>query len=48
MVLCAGFIANDRGQTEAAQALGMTKLRIWLRILMPQAMRTIMRPPPPA
>lgn len=40
----AGFKAIERGQTEAAQALGMTKPRIWLRILMPQAMRTIVPP----
>lgn len=40
----AGFKAIDRGQTEAAQALGMTKARIWLRVLMPQAMRTIVPP----
>jgi polar amino acid transport system permease protein len=40
----AGFKAIDRGQTEAAEALGMTKARIWLRILMPQAMRTIIPP----
>jgi polar amino acid transport system permease protein len=40
----AGFKAIDRGQTEAAQALGMSKLRIWVRILMPQAMRTIIPP----
>jgi polar amino acid transport system permease protein len=40
----AGFKAIDRGQTEAAQAIGMTKPRIWLRILMPQAMRTIVPP----
>jgi polar amino acid transport system permease protein len=40
----AGFKAIDRGQTEAALAIGMTKPRIWLRILMPQAMRTIVPP----
>jgi polar amino acid transport system permease protein len=40
----AGFRAIDQGQTEAAQALGMSKTRIWLRILMPQAMRTIIPP----
>lgn len=40
----AGFKAIDRGQTEAAEALGMSKIRIWLRILMPQAMRTIIPP----
>lgn len=40
----AGFKAIDRGQTEAAQALGMPSWKIWTRILMPQAMRTIIPP----
>jgi polar amino acid transport system permease protein len=40
----AGFRAIDRGQTEAAQALGMSQGRIWTRILIPQAMRTIIPP----
>lgn len=40
----AGFRAIDRGQTEAAQALGMSQARIWTRILIPQAMRTIIPP----
>lgn len=40
----AGFRAIDHGQTEAAQALGMSKARIWWRILLPQAMRTIIPP----
>lgn len=40
----AGFRAIDRGQTEAAQALGMPQGKIWTRILMPQAMRTIIPP----
>lgn len=40
----AGFRAVDPGQSEAAQALGMTKGRIWWRILAPQAMRTIIPP----
>lgn len=40
----AGFRAIDRGQTEAAQALGMSRTRIWFRILAPQAMRTIIPP----
>jgi polar amino acid transport system permease protein len=40
----AGFKAIDPGQAEAAQALGMSKGRIWLRILAPQAMRTIIPP----
>ncbi|MFC5584672.1 amino acid ABC transporter permease [Nitratireductor kimnyeongensis] len=40
----AGFKAIDRGQTEAAQAIGMSRTKIWWRILMPQAMRTIIPP----
>ena len=40
----AGFKAIDRGQTEAAQAIGMSSGKIWLRILLPQAMRTIIPP----
>jgi polar amino acid transport system permease protein len=40
----AGFNSIDRGQAEAAQALGMKRLKIWMRILMPQAMRIIIPP----
>lgn len=40
----AGFRAIDRGQTEAAQALGMPARKVWFRILLPQAMRTIVPP----
>lgn len=40
----AGFGSIDRGQTEAAQAMGMRPARIWWRILMPQAMRVIIPP----
>jgi polar amino acid transport system permease protein len=40
----AGFRAIDRGQTEAAQAIGMSQGKIWTRILIPQAMRTIIPP----
>jgi len=40
----AGFRAIDRGQAEAAQALGMSSRKIWTRILLPQAMRTIIPP----
>ncbi|PLP60154.1 amino acid ABC transporter permease [Mesorhizobium loti] len=40
----AGFNAIDRGQLEAAQALGMRQGRIWRRILLPQAMRVIVPP----
>src|SRR5699024_10079756 len=34
----------DRGQTEAAQSLGMSSLRISWHIVLPQAMRTIIPP----
>lgn len=40
----AGFNSIDRGQAEAAQALGMKRAKIWMRILMPQAMRVIIPP----
>jgi polar amino acid transport system permease protein len=40
----AGFSSLDRGQAEAAQALGMGSAKIWWRILMPQAMRVIIPP----
>lgn len=40
----AGFNSIDRGQLEAAQALGMRQGRIWRRILLPQAMRVIIPP----
>ncbi len=40
----AGFGSIDRGQAEAAQALGMRPGKIWWRILMPQAMRVIIPP----
>ena len=40
----AGFNSIDRGQAEAAQALGMKPAKIWWRILMPQAMRVIIPP----
>lgn len=40
----AGFNSIDRGQAEAAQALGMRPGKIWWRILMPQAMRVIIPP----
>ncbi|MER8394949.1 ABC transporter permease subunit [Mesorhizobium sp. M1340] len=40
----AGFRAIDRGQTEAAQAIDMSQAKIWTRILIPQAMRTIIPP----
>lgn len=40
----AGFRAIDPGQIEAAQAIGMSRPKIWTRILIPQAMRIIIPP----
>jgi polar amino acid transport system permease protein len=40
----AGILSVDEGQTEAAQALGMTRLRTMRRIVLPQAMRVIIPP----
>jgi polar amino acid transport system permease protein len=39
-----GILSVDRGQTEAAQALGMKRGRILRQIIMPQAMRVIVPP----
>lgn len=33
------FLANGRGQREAAEALGFTEQKIWIRIVIPQATR---------
>ncbi len=43
-IVRAGVEAVDRGQIEAAQALGMTRSRILRRIVLPQAMRVIVPP----
>jgi polar amino acid transport system permease protein len=43
-VVRAGIISVDQGQTEAAQALGMTRMRVMRRIVLPQAMRVILPP----
>ncbi len=40
----AGIISVDEGQTEAAQSLGMTRLQVMRRILLPQALRVIVPP----
>lgn len=40
----AGILSVDEGQTEAAQALGMSRLLIMRRIVLPQAMRVIIPP----
>lgn len=43
-IVRAGIIGVDRGQTEAAQSLGMARLRIMRWIVLPQAMRVIIPP----
>ena len=43
-IVRAGIISVDEGQTEAAQALGMTRLLAMRRIVLPQAMRVIIPP----
>ncbi|KAB5606478.1 amino acid ABC transporter permease [Bifidobacterium jacchi] len=43
-IVRAGLEAVDPGQTEAAQALGMKRLLIMRRIILPQAMRIIIPP----
>lgn len=40
----AGIISVDHGQTEAAQALGMTRMQVMRRIVLPQAIRVIIPP----
>ena len=40
----AGIISVDKGQEEAAQALGMSRGKTMLRIVLPQAMRVIVPP----
>ncbi len=40
----AGILSVDRGQTEAAQALGMSPRRTMTRIVLPQALRIIVPP----
>jgi polar amino acid transport system permease protein len=43
-IVRAGIISVDEGQTQAAQALGMTRLQTMRRIVLPQAMRVIIPP----
>jgi polar amino acid transport system permease protein len=43
-IVRAGILSVDFGQTEAAQALGMSRPRIIRRIILPQAMRVIIPP----
>lgn len=43
-VVRAGILSVDRGQAEAAQAVGMTRRGAMLRIVLPQALRVIVPP----
>src|SRR4030088_853052 len=43
-IVRAGFISVGEGQTDAAQSLGMSRLQIMRRIVLPQAMRVIIPP----
>lgn len=43
-IVRAGILSVDEGQTEAAQALGMSRLQTMRRIVLPQAMRVIAPP----
>jgi len=43
-IVRAGILSVDEGQSEAAQALGMTRMQTMRRIVLPQAMRVIIPP----
>jgi polar amino acid transport system permease protein len=43
-IIRAGILSVDPGQTEAAEALGMSRLLVLRRIVLPQAMRVIIPP----
>jgi polar amino acid transport system permease protein len=43
-IVRSGILSVDHGQTEAAEALGMTRPKILRRIVLPQAMRVIIPP----
>ena len=43
-IVRAGLSSVDRGQTEAAQSIGMPPLKVLRRIVLPQAMRVIIPP----
>ena len=43
-IIRAGIISVEHGQTEAAHALGMRRLQVMRRIVLPQAMRVIIPP----
>jgi len=43
-IVRAGFLSVDEGQTEAAHALGMSRMQTMRRVVLPQAMRVIIPP----
>jgi polar amino acid transport system permease protein len=43
-IVRAGILSVDRGQSEAAGALGLTRIETMRRIVLPQAMRVIIPP----
>lgn len=43
-IVRAGILSVDSGQSEAASALGMTRLQVMRRVVLPQAMRVIIPP----
>jgi polar amino acid transport system permease protein len=43
-IVRAGLLSVDEGQTEAAQALGMSRMQTLRRVVLPQAMRVIIPP----
>ncbi|MGN6782754.1 MAG: amino acid ABC transporter permease [Marmoricola sp.] len=43
-IVRAGILSVDHGQAEAAEALGLTRLHVMRRIVLPQAMRVIIPP----
>jgi polar amino acid transport system permease protein len=43
-IVRAGILSVDEGQTDAAKALGMTRLQTMRRIILPQSMRVIIPP----
>lgn len=43
-IVRAGILSVDQGQTEAAHALGMSRLRTMRKVVLPQAMRVIIPP----
>ncbi len=43
-IVKAGLLAIDSGQSEAAKALGMTKIQEFIKIILPQALKIIIPP----